>query len=166
MRCSHLCVRWKELGYLTGTDQNLSNRVNRSAVLSDQESVLTAPHDLTPELRLISRSDDEPGKTVYFLTGAIMACGGLMLSRRFHSDGSAALECEFPRAICVDMYAVLLTAGLRLSRNSHLKMAELCRCTHALPRNFEKQVVTLEIDVLPPGEENSAAKQPLEQQTM
>jgi len=124
-------------------------RVNQVRVLSDQESVLTMMwNDSMPELRLISRSEDSPEKTVYFLTGAIMACGGMMLSRRFHSDGSAAIECEFPRSICVEMYGVLLSAELHLSRNSHMKLAELCRCTHALPQEFQQQVVTLEIEVL------------------
>ncbi len=117
--------------------------------MSDQDSVLMTWNDPIPELRLISRSEDSPEKVVYFLTGAIMACGGIMLSRRFHSDGSAAIECEFPRSISVEMYSVLLSAGLRLSRSSHLKLAELCRCTHALPLDFQQQVVMLEVEVLP-----------------
>lgn len=123
-------------------------RINKGGILSDQESVLITRNETMPELRLISRSEDAPEMTVYFLTGAIMACGGQMLSRRFHSDGSAALECEFPRAICVEIYSVLLSAGLRLSRGSHLKMAELCNCTHALPLERKQQIVMLEIEVL------------------
>jgi len=119
-----------------------------------------------PELRLISRSEDSPEKTVYFLTGAVMACGGMMLSRRFHSDGSAAIECEFPRSICVEMYGVLLSAGLRLSRNSHLKMAELCRCTHALPLSFQQQIVMLEIEVLQRGSEEDVLNLTLEGQSV
>lgn len=123
-------------------------RVNNGGILSDQDSVLITWNETMPELRLISRSDDGPEKSVYFLTGAIMACGGQMLSRRFHSDGSAALECEFPRAICVEIYSVLLSAGLQLSRGSHLKMAELCSCTHALPLDCQQQTVMLEVEVL------------------
>lgn len=110
-----------------------------------------------PELRLISRSEDSPERAVYFLTGAIMACGGQLLSRRFHSDGSAALECEFPRAICVEMYGVLLSAGLQLSRGSHLKLAELCRCTHALPLECQQEPVMMEVEVLRVGEEEETA---------
>lgn len=121
-------------------------------------------NDPMPELRLISRSEDAPEKAVYFLTGAIMACGGQMLSRRFHSDGSAALECEFPRSVCVEMYGVLLSAGLHLSRSSHLKLAELCRCTHALPLDFQHQIVTLEIEVLHFRDEDGLLVLPLERQ--
>ena len=115
---------------------------------SDQEDVLGFESQSTPELRLIGRSDGAPERMVYYLTGAILACGGQMLSRRFHSDGSAAIECEFLRVHCVDIYGVLLAAGLQLSRSSHLKMAELCRCTHAMPGGFEDQRVILELEVM------------------
>ena len=132
--------------------------------MSDQDSVLMTWNDTMPELRLISRSEDSPEKAVYFLTGAIMACGGMMLSRRFHSDGSAAIECEFPRAICVEMYSVLLSAGLRLSRSSHLKLSELCRCTHALPLDFQQQMVMLEVEVLQRGSEEEVLNLLVERQ--
>lgn len=110
-----------------------------------------------PELRLIGRSDGAPERMVYYLTGAILACGGQMLSRRFHSDGSAAIECEFLRAHCVDIYGVLLAAGLQLSRSSHLKLAELCRCTHAMPGGFEDQRVILELEVMDQSSEFPSA---------
>lgn len=137
------------------------SEVNKAQVSSDQQIVLSIQNDSMPALRLISRSEDAPETTVYFLTGAIMACGGQMVSRRFHSDGSAALECEFPRAVCVEMYGVLLSAGLHLSRSSHLKLAELCRCTHALPVDFQHQVVTLEIEVLQFRAEDEPLRLPL-----
>ena len=50
------------------------------------------------------------------------------------------------------------------SRSSHLKLAELCRCTHALPRDFEDQVVMLEIEVLQPRTEEGHLKLPPEPQ--
>ena len=130
--------------------------------LSDQESVLTMWNDPEPELRLMAHSEEAPAKTVYYLTGAIMACGGEMLSRRFHCDGSAALECEFPREICVEIYGVLLSSGLHLSRSSHLKMAELCSCTHALPLGLKEQTVLLEIEVLRPRAEDEQIQESLE----
>lgn len=85
---------------------------------------------------------------VYYLTGAMLACGGQILSRRFHSDGSAALECEFERSYCVEIYGMLLAAGLYLSRSSHLKMAELCQCTYQLSLGTKEQIVLLEIEIL------------------
>src|ERR1700723_1156715 len=63
-------------------------------------------------------SDDAP-RTVRFLTGAVMACGGYVLSRRFDPGECAAIEFEFVRATCVEMYSILIAAGLELSAQSH-----------------------------------------------
>lgn len=58
-----------------------------------------------------------------------MACGGLVLSRRFDAGEAAAIEFEFVRATCVEMYSVLIAAGLELTAQSHLIMSTLCQCT-------------------------------------
>jgi hypothetical protein len=72
--------------------------------------------------------DDAP-RTVRFLTGAVLACGGNVLSRRFEPGQTAAIEFEFVRATCVEMYSILIAAGLELSAEAHLTMASLCQCT-------------------------------------
>ena len=81
------------------------------------------------ELNLIALCADDAPRTIRFLTGAVMACGGDVLSRRFDAGGTAAIEFEFVRAICVEMYSVLIAAGLELSAESHLALACLCQCT-------------------------------------
>ncbi|HEX4038947.1 MAG TPA: hypothetical protein VHX37_12885 [Acidobacteriaceae bacterium] len=81
------------------------------------------------ELNLTAQCTDEAPRTVRFLTGAVMACGGYVLSRRFDAGESAAIEFEFVRATCVEMYSVLIASGLELSAQSHLAMAALCQCT-------------------------------------
>ena len=58
-----------------------------------------------------------------------MACGGYVLSRRFDAAESAAIEFEFMRATCVEIYSILIAAGLELSAQSHLTMGSLCQCT-------------------------------------
>jgi hypothetical protein len=73
-------------------------------------------------------SDDVP-RTVRFLTGAVLACGGCVLSRRFDPGETAGIEFEFVRAICVEMYSILIAAGLQLTAEAHLTMATLCQCT-------------------------------------
>jgi hypothetical protein len=73
-------------------------------------------------------SDDAP-RTVRFLTGAVLACGGNVLARRFEPGETAAIEFEFVRATCVEMYSILIAAGLELSAEAHLTMASLCQCT-------------------------------------
>lgn len=81
------------------------------------------------ELELIALGAEDAPRTIRFLTGAIMACGGDVLSRRFDTGGSAAIEFEFVRAICVEMYSILIAAGLDLSAESHLALSSLCQCT-------------------------------------
>lgn len=81
------------------------------------------------ELNLAAECTDDTARTVRFLTGAVIACGGDVLSRRFDTEQSAAIEFEFIRATCVEMYSVLIAAGLELTAQSHLIMATLCQCT-------------------------------------
>ena len=89
-------------------------------------------------LRLTALCSDDPARTVRTLTGALLACGGWVLTRS-HETGAFALDFEFVRAACVEVYAVLIGCGLELSRDSHLRMAELCHCTKNLieTRAFE-----------------------------
>ncbi|HUB17104.1 MAG TPA: hypothetical protein VL990_00620 [Acidobacteriaceae bacterium] len=81
------------------------------------------------ELNLIAMCPEDTARTVRFLTGAVMACGGYVLSRRFDADQSAAIEFEFLRATCVEMYSILIAAGLELTAQSHVILATLCQCT-------------------------------------
>ena len=81
------------------------------------------------DLNLTAVCSEEAPRTVRFLTGAVMACGGYVLSRRFDADETAAIEFEFVRATCVEMYSVLIASGLELSAQSHRVMAALCQCT-------------------------------------
>jgi len=82
-------------------------------------------------LRLTALCAGDPAKTVRTLTGALLACGGWVLTRS-HEKGAFALDFEFARATCVEVYAVMIGCGLDLSRESHLRMAELCHCTKNL----------------------------------
>ncbi len=81
------------------------------------------------ELNLAALCAEDAARTVRFLTGAVMACGGFVLSRRFDANESAAIEFEFVRATCVEMYSVLIASGLELTAQSHLIMSSLCQCT-------------------------------------
>jgi hypothetical protein len=81
------------------------------------------------DMNLTAVCEDDAPRTVRFLTGAVMACGGYVLSRRFDAGESAAIEFEFARAICVEIYSILIAAGLELSAPSHSMMTTLCQCT-------------------------------------
>jgi hypothetical protein len=83
-------------------------------------------------LRLTALSDDDPQQLVRLLASALLGCGGWILTRTTEGNDLAALDFEFARAACVEIYAALVAAGLELSRDSHLRMAELCLCTRSL----------------------------------
>lgn len=83
-------------------------------------------------LRLTALSAEDPERLVRFLTGALLTCGGWVLTRTTQGPEAAELAFEFARACCVDVYAVLIAAGLELSRDSHLQMTDLCHCTRNL----------------------------------
>jgi hypothetical protein len=97
-------------------------------------------------LRLTALSADEPARTVRLLTGALLACGGWVLTR-IQEKGVASLDFEFARAACVEVYAVLIGCGLELSRDSHLRMAELCHCTKNLIETKAFEIVRIDLVV-------------------
>jgi hypothetical protein len=91
----------------------------------------TGPHacDSNPAPLALTARCSELSRTINFLTGAIMSYGAELLSRRFDPEGAAELEAEFPRIACVDIYCMLVAAGLDLDRDSHLRLTAFCQCT-------------------------------------
>jgi len=107
-------------------------------------------------LRLTALSPDDPGRTVRVLTGALLACGGWVLTRTQEKD-VAALDFEFARAACVEVYAVLIGCGLELSRDSHLRMAELCHCTKNLIESRAFDIARVDLIVYGNGAKNAGS---------
>jgi len=99
------------------------------------------------ELKLAALCTEDAARTVRFLTGAVMACGGYVLSRRFDANETAAIEFEFVRAMCVEMYSVLIAAGLELTAQSHLIMATLCQCTRETLEATASDAVRVELTI-------------------
>jgi hypothetical protein len=97
-------------------------------------------------LKLTALTLEEPAKTTRVLTGALLACGSWVLTHT-HETGAAALDFEFARAACVEVYAVLIGCGLDLSSDSHLKMAELCHCTKNLIETRAWEIARVELAV-------------------
>ena len=62
------------------------------------------------QMRAVSM--DEPGRLVQTLTGAILGCGGWVLSRGASEAGIVSMLFEFERQTCVDIYSILIAAGL------------------------------------------------------
>ncbi len=101
------------------------------------------------QMRAISAED--PSRLVRSLTGAILGCGGWVLSRGADDTGIVNMLFEFERRACVDVYSILIAAGLELSQSGHIRFTELCQCTrNQLPeRGTEIASIDLEIQTFP-----------------
>lgn len=97
-------------------------------------------------------STEEPSRLVQSLTGAILGCGGWVLSRGANDTGLINMLFEFERQACVDIYSLLIAAGLELSPNGHMRLTELCQCTRSQPCDCGSEIasVDLEVQTYPP----------------
>ena len=105
-------------------------------------------------LQMRATAMEEPARLIQTLTGAILANGGWVLSRGADDTGLISMLFEFERRSCVDMYTVLIAAGLELSQLAHLRFTELCQCTtsHFADCGGEIVSVDLEINSFPKGQ--------------
>lgn len=88
--------------------------------------------DIEWDLRLTATCADDPQRLLRFLTGAVLSCGGWVLSRSLPGSDTVEMSFEFARAAGLEIYSVLIAAGLELSRDAHISMTELCQCTKNL----------------------------------
>ncbi len=102
-------------------------------------------------LQLTALSAEDPERLVRFLTGALVACGGWVLTRTIQGREIAEIDFEFARGAYVEIYAVLIAAGLELSRESHLQMAELCQCTKNLIESKAFEIARVDLVVYAEG---------------
>jgi hypothetical protein len=92
-------------------------------------------------------SVEEPSRLVQNLTGAILACGGWVLSRGANDGGTVSMLFEFERQACVDIYSVLIAAGLELSQSGHIRFTELCQCTRSQQRDCGTEIASLDLEI-------------------
>lgn len=89
----------------------------------------------------------EPWRLVQTLTGAIIGCGGWVLSRGTSDAGTVTMVFEFERRACVDIYSVLIAAGLELSRIGHIRFTELCQCTRNQRMNCGAEIASIDLEI-------------------
>jgi hypothetical protein len=92
-------------------------------------------------------SMEEPGRLVKTLTGAILGCGGWVLSRGATDTGVINMLFEFERNSCVDIYSILIAAGLELSPNGHIRFTELCQCTSLGPQGRGEDIASVDLEI-------------------
>ncbi|HEY6445374.1 MAG TPA: hypothetical protein VIY53_02870 [Acidobacteriaceae bacterium] len=85
----------------------------------------------TTDLALTAICEDV-ARTMRFLAAAVMSCGAEVLARGFDAEGNAAIEMEFSRILCVEIYCMLIALGLELDRDAHFRLTALCQCTWEL----------------------------------
>ena len=92
-------------------------------------------------------SIEEPARLVQTLTGAILGCGGWVLSRGANDTGMVSVLFEFERQVCVDMYSVLIAAGLELSQSGHIRFPELCQCTRSHQQECGTEIASIDLEI-------------------
>lgn len=97
------------------------------------------------QMKAISR--EEPGRLVKTLSGAILACGGWILSRSATDTGLIDILFEFERGSCLEIYSILIAAGLELSQAAHMRFTEVCQCTWLARIDCSKEIVSVELEV-------------------
>jgi hypothetical protein len=92
-------------------------------------------------------STEEPTRLVQSLTGAILANGGWVLSRGANDGGTVSMLFEFERGSCVEIYTLLIAAGLDLSQSGHIRFTELCHCTRNQPKDCATEIASLDLEI-------------------
>jgi hypothetical protein len=92
-------------------------------------------------------SVEDPSRLVRLLTGAILGCGGWVLSRSANDAGKINMLFEFERQACVDIYSVLIAAGLELSQTGHIRFTEFCQCTRSQQRDCGAEIASIDLEV-------------------
>lgn len=98
-------------------------------------------------LQMKAISIEEPGRLVQTLTGAILGCGGWVLSRGASDTGTVNMLFEFERQACVDIYSILIASGLELSQNAHIRFTELCHCTRNQQRDCGAEIASIDLEI-------------------
>ena len=98
-------------------------------------------------LQMKAISVEEPSRLVQALTGAILGCGGWVLSRGANDAGLINMLFEFERRDCVDIYSMLVATGVELSQSGHRKFTELCQCTRSHPRDCGAEIASIDLEI-------------------
>jgi hypothetical protein len=92
-------------------------------------------------------SIEEPSRLVQTLTGAILASGGWVLSRGANDTGMVSMLFEFERQACVEIYSLLIAAGLDLSQSGHIRFTELCQCTRSHQKDCGSEIASIDLEI-------------------
>jgi hypothetical protein len=98
-------------------------------------------------LEMKAVSVEEPSRLVKTLTGGILGCGGWVLTRGSTDTGTVTILFEFERQACLDIYSVLIAAGIELSQYGHIRFTELCQCTRSHQQDCGTDIASVDLEV-------------------
>jgi hypothetical protein len=143
------CLNDGQLSFYFGTAVMLlrarSDKTNVRLIAPTREAARTISIPWALQMKAISV--EEPSRLVQLLTGAILGCGGWVLSRGASDTGTVSMLFEFERQACVDIYSVMIAAGLELSQNGHIRFTELCQCTRSHPQDCGTEIASVDLEV-------------------
>lgn len=120
---------------------------NPSVHFGTPKRVLQSHATVPWALEIKAASTVEPSQLVRMATGAILGCGGWILTRGMSDSGRVTILFEFERQACVEIYTVLIASGIELSRTGHLRMTELCQCTRNHLSACGAEIASIEIEI-------------------
>ena len=92
---------------------------------------------------------EAPQRLIQTLTGAILGCGGWVISRGADESGMINMLFEFERQHCIEIYTLLVAVGLDLSQSAHLRLTELCQCTRSQTTECGAEIVAIDMEIYP-----------------
>jgi hypothetical protein len=135
-------VPLQDIGYAAGAGSDNSG-VRMTMPVQKAVRGMSVPWAM--EMKAISAG--EPSRLVQTLTGAILASGGWVLSRGANDSGIVSMLFEFERRACVEIYSLLIAAGLDLSQNGHIRFTELCQCTRSQQTDCGTEIASVDLEI-------------------
>lgn len=141
-RSRSMAVRLRYKGYaaLAGSD---NTEVRQASPTQFAQQMISIPW----AMQMKAISIEEPSRLVQSLTGAILGCGGWVLSRGANDSGTVTMLFEFERQACVDIYSVMIAAGLELSQSGHVRFTELCQCTRSHQQECGSEIASIDLEI-------------------
>lgn len=93
-------------------------------------------------------SYDDRRRILAAVLEAMTACGGWVLEQKAISPTQTALRFEIQMRSSVELYSELIAAGVELTRESHMKMTELCTLRVHNPHKAKKRrILTVRLEL-------------------
>lgn len=135
-------VRLRNIGYAVRPG---SDKVDVRLTLPTRDAMQTMNIPWAMQMKAVSV--EEPSRLVQSLTGAILGCGGWVLSRGANDTGTINMLFEFERQACVEIYSIMIAAGLELSQSGHIRFTELCQCTRSHQQECGAEIASIDLEI-------------------